>query len=487
MRWTISSKFGAAIGFALLALVTLAVPSYISTENFMARSAWVTHTYRVLGELDSLLSSLQDAETGERGFIITGVDSFLEPYNAGIQDVRRRADTLRGLVSDNPSQVRRLETLAPLIEQRINHLGETIVLRRTKGFDQAGQLVASGTGKRLMDQIRSVIKDMKDEEAQLLRQREMEANASAAALKRLLVGGSILAFVVLVVAGFLFSKSISGSLREGVAQLSSSASEILAMTSQVASSSAETATAVSQTSTTVEEVKQTAHLSQQKAKFVSEAAQRASQASQAGKQAVDGVVAGMRHIQEQMATVAESIVRLSEQSQAVGEIIAAVNDLADQSNLLAVNAAIEAARAGEQGKSFAVVAQEVKSLADQSKQATTQVRAILGEIQKAVSGAVMATEQGSKAVDSGVRQSQEAGQAISVLAESIAESAQAATQIAASSQQQLVGMDQVALAMGSIQQATSQNVAGTKQAEQAAQRLTEVGRHLRALVETQRT
>src|SRR5207302_9134131 len=123
-----------------------------------------------------------------------------------------------------------------------------------------------------------------------------------------------------------------------------------------------------------------------------------------------------QHIQSQMESIAESIVRLSEQSQSIGEIISTVNDLAEQSNLLAVNAAIEAAKAGEQGKGFTVVAHEVKSLAEQSKQATSQVRAILSDIQRATNGAAMAVEQGAKAVEEGVRQSAEAGRSIAQLA-----------------------------------------------------------------------
>ena len=132
---------------------------------------------------------------------------------------------------------------------------------------------------------------------------------------------------------------------------------------------------------------------------------------------------------------------------------------------------------------LAVVAQEVKSLAEQSKQATAQVRTILMDVQKATSAAVMATEQGSKAVEAGVRQSAEAGDAIKVLAESMVEAAQSATQIAASSQQQLVGMDQVALAMENIKQASSQNAASTKQAEASAQNLHELGQKLKRLVD----
>jgi PAS domain S-box-containing protein len=272
-------------------------------------------------------------------------------------------------------------------------------------------------------------------------------------------------------------------VRQGIQTLAPAASEILAATTQVASGSTETATAVSETTATVEEVKQTAQAASQKARYVSENAQQSVQASQNGRQAVDETIAGMHRIQEQMGAIAESIVRLSEQGQAIGEIIATVNDLADQSNLLAVNAAIEAAKAGEQGKGFAVVAQEVKSLAEQSKQATAQVRGILGEVQKATSAAVMATEQGSKAVEAGVKQSTEAGLAIKVLADSSTEAAQAATQIAAASQQGLVGMDQVALAMENIKQASVQNVASTRQAEVAAQNLHELGQKLKQLVE----
>src|SRR5438128_3440680 len=113
----------------------------------------------------------------------------------------------------------------------------------------------------------------------------------------------------------------------------------------------------------------------------------------------------MARSREQMNSIAQIMVRLSEQNQAIGQIIATVDDLAQQSNLLAVNASIEAAKAGEEGKGFSVVAQEVKSLAEQSRQATTQVRAILSDIQKATSAAVMATEQGGKVVEAGVAQS----------------------------------------------------------------------------------
>jgi len=272
-------------------------------------------------------------------------------------------------------------------------------------------------------------------------------------------------------------------IMEAAAILAASSGQIMTSMSQIASGAAETAAAVSETTTVVEQVKMTGQVSSQKARKVSEVAQKAVSVAKSGRKAVDESVTGMGRIQDQVASIAESIMRLSEQSQTIGEIIATVKDLAEQSNLLAVNAAIEAAKAGEQGKGFAVVAQEVKSLAEQSREATSQVRSILNDIQKATNAAVLATEQGNKAVEVGVRQSKEAGEAIRQMGESIEEAAQAAVQIVASSQEQLSGMDQVVLAMGNIKQASEENVSGMKQVEVTMQNLHDLGQRLKMLVE----
>ena len=482
MNWSVGTKIGAGYVLALVILVVIGITSYRNTSGFIEASELKVHSYQVLDDLEAVLSALQDAETGQRGYIIVGEDRYLQPYQAGTTAVNQTVQNLRRLTADNASQQRRLDALEPLIASKLAELKQTIDLRKSKGFDAALKLVQSDQGKKAMDDIRKVIADMRNEEKTLLEQRDQAVKVGGKSTIAIIVYGVPLAIALLTLLGFWITRTITLQLRESIAQLSSSSAEILATTTQVAAGAAETASAVSETSATVEEVKQAAGVSSQKAKYVSESAQKVAQVSQAGRKSVEGTIQGMQRIQEQMESVAGSIVRLSEQSQAIGEIIATVNDLAEQSNLLAVNAAIEAARAGEQGKGFAVVAQEVKSLAEQSKQATGQVRTILGEIQKATGAAVMAAEQGAKAVEAGMKQSGEAGESIRLLAESVNEAAQAATQIAASSQQQMVGMDQVAQAMENIKQASMQNVSGTKQAETAAHSLHELGLKLGSMI-----
>jgi len=272
-------------------------------------------------------------------------------------------------------------------------------------------------------------------------------------------------------------------VREAAGSLSSAATEILASTTQQVSGASEQSAAISQTTTTVDEVRNIAEQTVARAQEVAEAAQRSVEFSRAGEGAVQDTIESMAQIRSQVEGIAENILALSEQTQQIGEIIATVNDIATQSNMLALNASVEAARAGEQGKGFAVVAMEVRSLAEQSKQATAQVEAILSDIQKATNMTVMATEEGTKGVEEGVTLSARTGEVIQQLGSALTESAQAAVQMVAGGQQQTSGIEQIGLAMQNINQATVQSLASTRQAEKAARDLNELARELMEIVD----
>ncbi|GJQ20290.1 MAG: hypothetical protein HBSIN02_06450 [Bacteroidia bacterium] len=539
MKWFLNlstrAKLLSAFGLMILFLAIVMATSFSDLQSIRERQ-------RRLFEINSVVVDLLELRADRNTQRAQLLEMMLAPRRAEQTMIHKQLETRAGEIEET---LNRLETFFQNTEGAKSKLqelkNEFNAFRETRereimpllfsGNIQEAQRIALGIQSERFERIRTISQELVDEANRdaRLSMDESTKTMESVITRFVVIGGS--AFVVGGLIVMLFTRVIASPLRhiahvagqiasgdltvvvssdgrndevglltatfgrmvenlrsstreilEGVNVLGSAASEILAGTTQVAAGATETATAVSETTTTVEEVKQTAQVSSQKAKYVSESSQRAAQTSQAGRKAVEQSIEGMNQVRQQMESVAETVVRLSEQSQAIGEIIATVNDLAEQSNLLAVNAAIEAAKAGEQGKGFAVVAQEVRSLAEQSKQATFQVRTILTDIQKATSAAVMATEQGSKAVEAGVKQTVEAGEAIRMLAESITEAAQAATQIAASSQQQLVGMDQVAQAMENIKQASTQNVAGTKQAESAAQNLHELGSKFELLV-----
>lgn len=305
--------------------------------------------------------------------------------------------------------------------------------------------------------------------------------------ERMLLATAILAGLVLIASAtsnVLVSRSIRRKLREATRNLGDSISELMAISSQVASAADQTATAANETAVTVEETKQAALLASEKASEVAESGENVTRVAESGRTAMEETMADIERMQRQMGAVAETITRLGEQTQAVDGVIATVNDLAEQSNLLSLNASIEAAKAGDYGRGFTVVAREVKSLAEQSKQAVAQVRAILGDIEKSARAAAQEAQAGREAMDAGREKSHHAGELVQALAESVTTGAKrAGDQILTSSRQQIAGMEQIGQAVESISQAGGQSASGARTVEQEIRRLQELAARLRSLVD----
>jgi methyl-accepting chemotaxis protein len=272
------------------------------------------------------------------------------------------------------------------------------------------------------------------------------------------------------------------SMQENVRQIAQLADKMLQASGVTSEAAGQMLQSMDRATVTVEEVRQRARLAETRAKNVAVTASGAALVSGTGQNLTDSTLQEMDKIRKQMETIAESVVQLSEQGQAIGHIISTVNDLAGQSNLLAVNASIESAKAGEHGRGFAVVAQEVKNLADESKQATLQVRAILGDIEKATAAAVMVAEQGTKAVDIGLVQSRAAGEAIRTLGSRVVEAVEAAEQISEASSQQLVEVDQVVRAINSVKSSGTQIAADLQQGESSARQLASLSQSLQEML-----
>jgi methyl-accepting chemotaxis protein len=282
-------------------------------------------------------------------------------------------------------------------------------------------------------------------------------------------------------------RQLISQMREATDNISRANSDISAATAEQAASVTEQAASVAETTAAVEEVRQTAQQSVERGQLVSEMASTTLKLAENGLDSVKRTEDGILALKDQVRHIAETILSLSEQTLQIGEIIATVNDIADQSNLLALNAAMEAARAGEAGRGFAVVAGEVRNLAEQSRQATAQVSSILSEIQKAANTAVMVTEKGTQSAESGVELAQSTGDSIRVIREHTQQVATAAQQITGSARQQLAGMDQITRAMENINQGATHTQEGMEQVDQSAQNLNDLAKQLTSIVQQYKT
>ncbi|MBF0294729.1 MAG: nitrate- and nitrite sensing domain-containing protein [Magnetococcales bacterium] len=266
---------------------------------------------------------------------------------------------------------------------------------------------------------------------------------------------------------------------ETVQSLSTALEQVHGAVQAQSSGAAQQAAAINETTTTLEEIRAVASQTLEKAQALGRIADQARGEGERGNQAARQTLLAMDSIRVKVGTIATTILALSEKIGRIGEITMAVNNLAQQSKMLALNASIEAAKAGEAGKGFAVVADEVKNLADQSQQFTTQVQRILEEIRHATDKSVMATEEGSKEVDAGASLTEQAGAVVKNLLDMLKEVAIAGQQIVAAVRQEAAGIDQIGAAMNEINHATTQSVTSTRQTAQAIENLSRLSVKLR--------
>ena len=272
-------------------------------------------------------------------------------------------------------------------------------------------------------------------------------------------------------------------LRAATGALMSSGSEIATTTREQSSAMTQASQSVADVTTTVEELSQISAQNVEKTDSIIKVAEKSEQISQEGQQSVALAIAEMEKLREHVRVVATTVLALSQQTQQIGEIITSVNDVAEQSKLLALNAAIEAARAGEHGRGFGVVATEIRALAEQSKQATVQVRNILIEIQKATQAAVLVSDEGSRRAEDGTNRVRGIGEKLGQLVYVISQTTRASRQISSSIQQQRSGLEQILAAMKGINQVVSETSIGVHEIERTVGDLAKACAHLNSLTE----
>lgn len=265
--------------------------------------------------------------------------------------------------------------------------------------------------------------------------------------------------------------------------LSTAATQMQLASQQQASGATEQASAVSEVSTTTEELGSTARQIAQLAEQVADAAQQTLENLSTGQDAVDESIRAMERIRQRMLDVSNRVLSLGERSQQIGEIIDLIDDISDETHLLALNAAIEAAGAGEHGRRFAVVAAEVKSLANRALVAAKEVRGVIAEMRQATHASVLAAEEGGKEVERGADLAQRAGQVMDTIVMMAERTAQSAAEISLATAQQQSASEQVVETMRDIADVARQSAAGARQMAESASLLTNIAGRLHGITQ----
>ncbi len=258
-------------------------------------------------------------------------------------------------------------------------------------------------------------------------------------------------------------------------ELSATAEEISKGTDTLTSRASQTAAAVEEMNATVGQV------AQNSGKAAS-LAQDTVKTAQEGGTVVSSTISGMQQLSEAVSNSATIISDLGKSSDQIGEIVRTIEDIADQTNLLALNAAIEAARAGEQGRGFAVVADEVRKLAERTTKATKEIGDMIRQIQHDTRGAVDSMQQGTQKVTAGVDLVNKTGEALSQIVRMVSESADMIRQIAVASEEQSVATQQIASDIENVAKVTKESSSGAHESAKASQDLSQLAVELQGIV-----
>ncbi len=269
---------------------------------------------------------------------------------------------------------------------------------------------------------------------------------------------------------------------EAVSAAASASAEISASAEEMAAGASQQTEQASEVAAAVEEMSQTISESTRNAKKASELANQSGKTAKAGGAVVSETIEGMNRIALVVKQSAETVQALGRSSDQIGEIVQVIDDIADQTNLLALNAAIEAARAGEQGRGFAVVADEVRKLAERTTKATKEIAVMIKQIQRNTDGAVESMVEGTKEVDAGKKLADNAGASLQEIILSSGSVVDTVMQLAATSEEQAKASDQISRSITSISNVTQETASGTHQIARAAEDLNQLTENLEELV-----
>jgi CHASE3 domain sensor protein len=484
-QWTFGQRIG--IGFAITVALAIAISviANLALERVVAaKDHVISVNAQNLLEGERLRTAVERKSGAARGYLLTREEAFLAQVKGARADVATAADRIQKIVDTEDSR-RMLDEIRRAEAEHQDALDRAIAVRRADPTIAAAARVFDEQVTPKRDALDAKTVELIARESRLLDEGRRAASDAASSASRLIAVIGAVAFVFGAFVAVFLTRTLGRQIGGAVAQIQSSAAELQAAAHQQASASREQATAMSEITTTISELLATSRQIAESARRVAQIASETATGARGGASTVDRANDSIGGIRRQVDVVVGHMLDLGKKSQQIGAVLDIVSELAEQTNILAINATIEAAGAGEAGRRFAVVADEIRKLADRVGGSTKEIRGLIEHVRGAVNTTVMATEGGSKAVDLGTRQFGDVASSFKQIAGLVGTTTEAAREIELSTKQQATAVEQVNLAIGNVAQATKETEASASQTLEAAGQLGALSKELMSVVRPQ--
>jgi len=484
-HWTFGQKIGAGFAITIALLIAISVVTVRAMRQVVAEKDRVIDVLAHAAlEAERLNSASERMTVNARGYIITHKDEFLERKEQAHRDFLSSWEALRRTSSEGEED-RLLDEIARLDGEYNRTLDSVITQRRDSDDLEAVAATFARDVVPARRALQNVVESLASLQERALQDSQIAASETANRALRLVNLLAATACLFAAAAAWLLTTTLSRQIGTAVGHVQSSSAELQMAANQQAAGAKEQATAMSEITTTISELLASSRQIADSAQRVAAIAQETTRSAGTGEGTVELAHESIGSIRRQVDLVVAHMLELGKKSQEIGGVLEIVAELAEQTNILAINATIEAAGAGESGSRFAVVADEIRKLADRVAASTKDIRVLIEDVRSAVNTTVMATETGSKAVDSGSRQFADVAAAFRQIAELVSKTTESAREIGLSTKQQATAIEQVNVAIASVGQASRETEASSTQTVQTAAELAHLSRDLLRLVQAQ--
>jgi methyl-accepting chemotaxis protein len=483
---TFGNKLGLGFGLTVALTLVMGVSSVAALSIVVtSKDAAIRHAVDDLVSAEHLATKAESRISDYRGYLLSGTDELLNLTYQDREDFLALVVKFRGTLTDpdaltmleavSAAEAKHAAALQPVIEQRqkITNLKDVSELNTTEVAPARVALQESITA--LTNKVRSDV--------------ESTRHASSARATQAIVLIIVLGLLAMCCGGYIawrLNRDLRREVGAAVGHIQSSSAELEAAAAQQASGGRDQASAMSEITTTISELLITSRQIAESAQRVSKIAEDTADAAQTGDATIDRTRNSIAAIRTQVDQIVQHMLALGEKSQQIGGVVDLVSELAEQTNILAINATIEASGAGEWGRRFTVVAEEIRKLADRTAGSAKEIRALIDDVRGAVNTTVMATEIGAKSVDAGSRQFDDATSSFRRIAQLVATTNDATREIELSTKQQTTAVEQVNVAASDTARVTRETEASAVQTRQTASHLSSLSGDLLELVGTGR-